>query len=266
MRIGEMTWTEVRDQVGTGAAAIIPMGSIEEHGPHAPMGDYMIIDAIAKRTADATGDLVVPTLPFGYSEYFRMYPGCITLRPETLTAVVEDTIECLLSHNLNRIVIFNGHAGNLPILELLGRKYRRKIGLVIPIVSPLQVMQNPALIKELYGEGFVLGHGGEPVGSIYKVLAPDSVHMERAGAFGRSNMFGMPTEGLGTVNVNGVRAQVALDMTDVTPDTGSLSDPSLATAERGAKLLDFTVARCIEFMQWYRGIDPMPEPKKPAAV
>src|SRR5688572_15825255 len=100
MRIGEMSWTEVKEAIDQGAAAIIPLGSIEEHGPHVPMGDYMAIHEIAGRTGAATNDLVVPTVPFGYSEYFRHYPGTITLRHETLAAVVEDTVDCLLRHGV----------------------------------------------------------------------------------------------------------------------------------------------------------------------
>jgi len=65
----------------------------------------------------------------------------------------------------------------------------------------------------------------------------------------------MPTEGLGIINVNGVRASVPLDMTDVTPETGSLSDPALATAERGQRFLDYAVGQCVEFMRWFRGVD-----------
>jgi creatinine amidohydrolase len=256
MRIGEMSWTQVREAASTGLSTIVPLGSIEEHGPHAPMGDYVVIDNIAGRTGEQTGDLVVPTLPFGYSEYFRMYPGTITLRPETLSAVVEDTLDCLLKHDVSKIVIFNGHAGNMPILELLIRKFRRERGLVIPVISPLQIMQAPALVKELYGEGMTMGHGGEPMGSIFMALAPGKVDLGRGGEFGRAQVFGMPTEGLGVINVNGVRASVALDMTDVTPSTGSLSDPSLASAEKGQRFLDYAVEKCVEFMTWFRGVDP----------
>lgn len=148
MRIGEMSWTAVDEVVRTGASAIIPLGSIEEHGPHSPMGDYAAIDAISGRTGEVTGDLVVPTMPFGYSEYFRHYPGTITVRAETLAPVVEDIIDCPLRHGLRRIVIFNGHAGNAPILELFTRRIRRERGLLIPSVSPLQVIQNPELVKQ----------------------------------------------------------------------------------------------------------------------
>jgi creatinine amidohydrolase len=256
MRIGEMTWTEVREAIGTGVTAVIPLGSIEEHGPHSPMGDYMIIDTIAARASAETGDIVAPTLPFGYSEYFRDYPGTITLRPETLTAVVEDTVDCLVRHSFTKIAIFNGHAGNMPILELLCRKLRRIQGLVVPVISPLQFMLAPDIVRSVYGEGVTLGHGGEPMASVMMVLAPGKVKMERAGAFGRKQVYGMPTEGLGAINVNGIRVSVPLDMGDVTPDTGSLSDPTLANAERGEKLLEFAVRRSVEFLRWYRSVDP----------
>jgi creatinine amidohydrolase len=259
MHLGEMTWTQAGTAFSGGASAIIPLGSIEEHGPHVPMGDYVVIDEIARRTAEATGDLVVPTMPFGYSEYFRQYPGTITLRPETLTNVVGDTIDCLLRHRARRIVIFNGHAGNSPILELVSRRARRDIGLLIPIVSPLQVIQNPTLIAKVYGEEVQLGHGGEPMGSIMMALRPGSVHIDRAASFGRKQVLGMPTDGLGAIVFRQARVFLPLDMRDVTPESGSLSDPSLASPDRGRALLDFATEYCAEFMRWFRTVDPWVE-------
>ncbi|SRR5579871_112215 len=260
MHLGEVSWTAAQTAIADQRSAILPLGSIEEHGPHAPMGDYMIIDAIARRTAEATGDIVVPTIPFGYSEYFRHYAGTITLRPETLDAVVSDTIDCLVRHRLRRIVIFNGHAGNGPILEPLTRRVRRQIGLLIPTVSPLQVIQNPALIKQVYGDNVQLGHGGEPVGSLMMALRSELVHLDRAGAFGRKQILGMPSDGLGAILFRNVRVALPLDMRDVTPETGSLSDPSLASAERGETLIKYAVEFCAEFMRWFRTVDPWVEP------
>lgn len=254
MRLGEMSWTEVRDVVRSGEEriAIVPLGSIEEHGPHAPMGDYVIVDHVAGRVAAETGDLVAPTLPFGYSEYFREYPGTITLRPETLSAVVEDTIDCLLRHGLRRLVIFNGHGGNAPILELVTRKVRRNFGIIIPTISPLRIMQEPEVVKKVYGDGVQLGHGGEPVGSVMMVLRGENVRLERAGDFGRRPVFGMPASGLGGFVFDGIDIAAPLDMSDVAPPSGSLSDPALASAERGQALLDHAVRRCIQFIEWYR--------------
>jgi creatinine amidohydrolase len=259
MRLGEMSWTEVREAIGRGASAIIPLGSIEEHGPHCPMGDYAVVDAIAARTGEATDDLVAPTMPFGYSEYFRHYPGTITVRPETLAAVVEDVVDCLLRHDVKRIVIFNGHAGNGPIVELTSRRILREWGLRIPSISPLRVMRPAALVRELYGADARLGHGGEPMGSVMMALQPGRVHLERAGSFGRKHVWGMPTDGLNAILFQGERVALPLDMRDVTPETGSLSDPSPASESRGRALLDTAVKFCIEFMNWFRTVDPWVE-------
>ncbi|MBI4277716.1 MAG: creatininase family protein [Armatimonadetes bacterium] len=256
MRLGDMSFREVEEVVARGVSAILPLGSIEEHGPHAPMGDYAIIDGIAGRTAEHTGDVVAPTIPFGYSEYFRNYAGTITVRPSTLDALMQDAVDCLLSAGFRRIVIFNGHNGNTPIVELFTRRVRRERGLVIPSLAPLQVIQNPDFVKEVYGGPVSLGHGGEPVGSIMMHLKPGTVKLQRAEDFGKREVYGLPMDGLSALRFKGVRVAFPLDMEDVTPPSGSQSDPRLASAERGEKFITYAVKFCTDFMQWFRTVDP----------
>jgi creatinine amidohydrolase len=257
MRLGEMTWTEIREAVASGVTAVIPLGSIEEHGPHTPVGDYIIIDEIAARAAEATGDAVAPIIPFGYSEYFRNFPGTITLRESTLDAVLTDTIDCLLRHGFPRIAIVNGHAGNTGIVELVTRRVRRARGLVIPSIAPFALVQAPDVVERVYGARVELGHGGEPVGSLMMHLRPHRVQMARAGAWGRRPVFGCPSVGLGAIKLDGMPIAVPLDMEDVAPPaTGSLSDPSLGSPERGKALLEHAVTSCAKFLRWFRGIDP----------
>jgi len=251
-----MAWTEVRDAIENGATAVVSLGSIEEHGPHSPGGDYLIVDEIAARAADITGDVVTPTLPFGYSEYFRNYPGTITLRSETLAAVLTDVLDSLLLHKFRRIAIVNGHAGNTGTVEIVARRYRRTHGLVIPSIAPFQIIQAPEVVERVYGGKTQLGHGGEPIGSLMMYLRPDRVRLERAGAFGPRTVFGCPIDGLGAIKVDGIRVAVPLDMEDATPPTGSLSDPKLGSAERGRQLLEHAVAACAGFLKWFRTIDP----------
>jgi creatinine amidohydrolase len=259
MRLGEMTWKEVEETIAGGASAIIPLGSIEEHGPHAPMGDYAVVDEIAARTAQATGDLVVPTLPFGYSEYFRHYPGTITFRSETLSAAISDIVDCLVRHQVKRIVIFNGHAGNAPIIELETRRLRRQHGLLIPTLSPLQQLVAPEIARRLYDEGAELAHGGEPMGSVMLALTgktrPDLIATHE-----RKRVLGLETDGLGAVKFNGVRVGLPLDMREVAAESGSLSDPGEPNAERGEALLAYASEFCIEFMRWFATVDPTVEP------
>ena len=260
MKLGEMTWTEVREAVGRGVTAVVPLGSIEEHGPHAPMGDYIIVDEIAARATDVTGDVVAPLLPYGYSEYFRNYPGTITLRASTLEAVLHDVIDSLLHHGFPRIAIFNGHAGNAGIVDVVTRRVRREHGLLIPSIAPLQLMQAPDVVARVYGSAVELGHGGEPVGSLMMHLRPERVRMDRAGAWGRRRVFGCPTDPgahLSAIRVEGIRIAIPLDMEDVAPpETGSLSDPGLGTPERGRALFEHAVESCAKFLRWFRSVDP----------
>ena len=81
VRLAQLSFRDAEAAVARGAAALVPMGSTEEHGPHSPLGDYVIAEAIAVRVAEQTGDIVTPVIPFSYSEYFRDFPGTITLHP-----------------------------------------------------------------------------------------------------------------------------------------------------------------------------------------
>jgi len=256
VRIAEMSWREVEEAVKRGAAAIFPMASTEEHGPHAPMGDYLIEEITAVRVAEQTGDVVVPPLPFGYSEYFRHYPGCITLKHDTLYKVVEDVVDCLISHGFTHIALFNGHKGNEDTLMHLARDIRREHGLLVPIVSSAAFGRKPDLIKELYGGTNALGHGGEPMGSAYMAVLPGTVDMSRVEEWGRKPFLGLEASGLSGVLFEGCHVGFAINMEDITPPSGSLSDPTLASVERGRRMMEEAVAGAIRFMKWFKGIDP----------
>jgi creatinine amidohydrolase len=127
---------------------------------------------------------------------------------------------------------------------------------VIPSIAPFQIIQAPDVVERVYGARVQLGHGGEPIGSLMMYLRPERVQLHRAGAFGRQNVLGCPTDGLGAIDVNGIRVAVPLDMEDITPPTGSLSDPTLGSAERGRQLLDYAVQACAKFLTWFRTVDP----------
>lgn len=255
VRTAEMSWRGVEAAIERGAAAIFPMGSTEEHGPHAPTGDFMATREIAARVAQQTGDVVLPCLPFGYSEYFRNYPGTVTLQHDTMFRVVEDVVNGLIDHGFEHIVLFNGHKGNEPILIHLLRKIRREQNLLIPSVAPLGFGITSEFRKELYGDAKV-GHGGEPMGSRMMYLFPDTVELDRAEDWGSREFLGRPPAGLSGLDFEGSTVNLAVNMEDITPPSGSLSDPSIATAERGRRLVERSVESLVRFMEWFKRIDP----------
>lgn len=252
--VGRMSWRHVEAAIARGAAALFPMGSTEQHGPHAPMGDYLAAEEIALRAARETGDLVFPPLPFSYSEYFRHYPGTVTLSAHCLYEIVRETVECILGGGFRHVVLVNGHKGNGPTLLNLARDLRREKGVLVPIVSPLGFGLTPAVNREIYGD-YRWAHGGEPMGSLMAYLFPGTVNLGRVEEWGTRDFCGLPA-GINGVSFEGVEVAMALYMEEVAPPSGSLSDPRMASTERGERIVGEAVGRLARFVRWFKGIDP----------
>lgn len=259
VRTAEMTWRAIEAARDRGAAVLVPMGSSEEHGPHSPTGDYLITDTVTERVAQTTGDLMTPTLPFSYSEYFRHYPGTLTVQGSTLQAVLRDIVYGLLDQGFRHVILFNGHTGNGPILQPLLREFRRERGVTIPAVNTLGFAQLPALMKELYGDN-PIGHGGEPVGSMMSYLHPELVQIDQAEDWGSGPFLGHPAASLNGINFQGRQVLMAINMGDIAPASGSLSDPLLASKERGERLITTAIEGLIDFVQWFKTVDPTVAP------
>src|SRR5260370_28029024 len=120
-RFGELTGGEMRELAGTTPVVLLPLGSHEDQGPHAPMGDYLSEERVAEliaRRASANGQrtLVAPVLPFGGADYFGTMPGGIALSQASLRAVLTDMFACLLRHGFTPLIVVNGHCVNLHAL------------------------------------------------------------------------------------------------------------------------------------------------------
>src|SRR5580700_6896398 len=114
VRMAELTGGEARERLARRPVILLPMGSHEDQGPHAPMGDYLSADAIAERIARRTAEtgtetVVAPVIPFGGADYFGAMPGGIALEQATLRAVLTDVFACLVRHGLSRMIVINGH-------------------------------------------------------------------------------------------------------------------------------------------------------------
>jgi creatinine amidohydrolase len=105
------TWEEVANS-GV-EIAILPIGSIEQHGRHLPLGtDWLIADQRAKELGKRLNAYVLPALPYGNSQEHMGLPGTITLRPQTLALIIEDIILSLRHHGIKKVVVLSAHGGN----------------------------------------------------------------------------------------------------------------------------------------------------------
>lgn len=254
VRLAEMTWREAERARDRGATILFPMGSTEEHGPHSPMGDFMAAEAVAVRAARETGDLVVPPLPYSCSEYFRDFPGTASLSWQALSIVVEEVVLCYLDQGFERVVIVNGHKGNEAVLLNLVRKLRRDRGIMIPVPSVLGLALTPRMTRELYGDQRI-AHGAEPMGSIMRYLFPDLSKLEAIETFGIGEFQGVPIGSLSGLAFEDSEVLLPLNMRDVAPPSGSMSDPSIASTERGERIVGESVAKLVRFLRWWRTVD-----------
>jgi creatinine amidohydrolase len=119
-----------RDEIGDrapSAVAVMPTAAIEQHGPHNPVGlDTMCCMAVARGAAEAAGEvdvIVSPPLHFGSSDHHRPFPGVLSLRSGTFSQVLYEVVESLALSGFRRILILNGHGGNILLIQQVARDF-----------------------------------------------------------------------------------------------------------------------------------------------
>ena len=245
-----MTWKEIEEAFKNDPVILIPMGSMEQHGPQSINGDYLAAEEVAKRTAQATGAYYLPVIPFGCSEYFRGFPGTISLQPETVYAILYDVYQSLLEHGITKIFVVNGHAGNVPTIAQLARKVRRENGIVSVSVDLWQSL-TPELKKVVYAKADdKAGHGSEPLTSVMTYLYPDMMRMDLVEKENdNTDHWGeFDIQALTKGEVNGVPMNIYVDMEDVSKQ-GVMGNPFNATAERGEMIINHLVKLCAAIVE-----------------
>ena len=119
--LNDMSWQEVKDRLKETDIIIIPTGSNEQHGPHLPLKtDIFIATQIATRAAEMVKDdvkpIIAPPIPWGYSPEHIAFPGSIWLDSKTMMSIITDICRSLLYHGFKKIIFFNGHGTNPPVI------------------------------------------------------------------------------------------------------------------------------------------------------
>ncbi|GIF22940.1 creatinine amidohydrolase [Actinoplanes tereljensis] len=181
VRWDELTWPEARDTVARADTVIIPVGAVEQHGPHLPLNvDTVICQAVAEEVSAVTGIPVIPPITYGVSGSHGDFAGTIALRPETLIAVMEDVIDSLHASGVRQFVLLNGHIWNNGALDVSAEKLRvRHKDARIRAIGYVTMYPGPEVNGRVqFGRGLMHANFFET--SVMLHLRPDLVRMDRA--------------------------------------------------------------------------------------
>jgi creatinine amidohydrolase len=250
-QLEDLTYIEFRERLADNPLILVPLGSQEEQGPSAPMGDFMLTKALARQVAESARAIAAPVIPFGYADFFRTIPGGVQLRAETFTRLLRDVLDNLLSHKLSRLLIFNGHTGNSPLIDQVVREVKRDTGVVIPWINIWRMLPE-SVWRAAHGENAARarGHGADPVSSAYLHLYPELYRADLAArSSGGGTLLGFATTSLQTIVVDGLEVNAPIDITDHAATGIVAGDAALASAEAGKLFADYIVERTVALVQ-----------------
>ncbi|WP_017324699.1 creatininase family protein [Synechococcus sp. PCC 7336] len=177
----ELTWEEIAALRESGRdLVILPIGATEQHSLHLPVGvDTFSVMAVAEGVSAMTGFPVLPPLAYGVSlGHTSKWPGTISLRPETLSAIVLEIAEWIVNAGFSRLVILNGHYTNWAPLRCGLENIRHRYPLLkIALRSLWEISSN---INELYQQDAANFHANCAETSVMMAVRPDLVQSEKA--------------------------------------------------------------------------------------
>ncbi|MBN1137035.1 MAG: creatininase family protein [Anaerolineae bacterium] len=176
----EIGWPDVEEYLRHDNRLILVVGSTEQHGRHLTFAtDVWQPWEIARRVSDQTGVLVAPPVSYGMSLHHLGFPGSLSLRPQTLSSIIADLLESAYGHGFRRILILNGHGGNIAAIQVaLAEVLNELPGLKVRLESWWQAPE----VRALFAAAFDVPGGHADAGETSAILAirPDVVRLDRA--------------------------------------------------------------------------------------
>lgn len=224
LNLGESTWEDVRDS--SPLVGLLPVGSTEQHGPHAPLSTDALIAERVAREADESAEattVLLPTVPVGVSEEHDDFDGTLHVSPSTFRSYVAETAR---SGPADTVVFVNGHGGNIDALHEVSARLTRG--------NDDFFATHWTWWKAVDTDELEMGHAGAVETSVLLHLAPQLV--------------GEPVEGAESWGEYVETAPVAYDTEEFT-ENGVVGDATEASAEKGERLYEDAVASLVRLVE-----------------
>lgn len=254
---GALTAPEIAALDRARAIAVLPVGAIEQHGPHlgtgtdADLAQAVLARALPRVAPDLTV-LALPTLPYGKSTEHEARPGTLSLSAATLLAVLGDIGASLARGGIGKLLMLNAHGGNRAVLEIACRDLRARHGLVTAFCAWDALVDCAAIVGEDEAARGI--HGGDVETSAMLVAHPERVRMDQARDYRSAHEgWGNGPIGLGRPVVPG---WLIGDLTVA----GAVGNAAAATSAKGEALLDGAAQGLAEALATFDRFAHEPQP------
>ena len=243
-----LTWPEVREAATEDLVCLIPVATLEDHGPHLPIDtDLRITAEICRRAAEAAAAEIVllPPIPHGYSPHHMDFPGPITIGWDTFTRYCKDVGTSLARHGFRRMLFLNGHGSNQNLVETAARlvnvEHPKVLAAAAFYLSGVRSAEVVDAVRESERGG--IAHACELETSMYLAIEAEAVDMEKAvDELGyEASEYGFMDWADGPLRLMPWWSSFSL--------TGVQGRATLATAEKGRALLDAAVEETVAFVR-----------------
>lgn len=228
--------------------AVLPIGAVEQHGPHLPIStDLATLDGIVAATVARLPPelpvLFLPSVAYGKSNEHARYPGTVTLSLPTLAALWTEIADSVVRAGVRKFVFFNGHGGQMNAMDIVTRDLRERHGILVVATSWFTLGLPPGLFDDHELRHGI--HGGDLETSVMLALAPQHVRMERAQRFG-SLTEELAAEGHRLLSITR-SGKIGWQTQDLNP-LGACGDASRASADKGRAVIDHVGDRFVELL------------------
>lgn len=250
-RYEEYTWPEIRQAVEQNRVAVLPVGTVEQHGPHLPLvTDVLTATEMSRRAVERMpGEAVLmPSVYYSFNEHHLDFPGTIAVEGPTIINYVTDIGKSLAHHGFRKILLVNGHGSNVPFLDVAARNITNHSDAICAMVSWWSLIPRELLTKLRESEfPGGMAHGCELETSVLLYLRGDLVQFEKAHRdinFQKTEFFYWDLASPSPV--------VFQEFFSRYSKSGTVGDPTKATREKGEQFVEAVVSRMVNLLREFR--------------
>jgi creatinine amidohydrolase/Fe(II)-dependent formamide hydrolase-like protein len=240
--LGELTWPQAGARLEQVDVALLPVGAVEQHGPHLPLDtDAYDADYLARRVAEACSTprpLVLPLIAYGVSYHHRDFSGTLSVSPETQARLVYEIGMSAAGCGITKLVLINGHGGNAPALHLAAQMINRDAHIFTCVDTGETSDTDIAELADTPNDV----HAGEIETSTTLAVRPHLVDMSKAPRM-------VPRFSSRFLDFTSKRSVGWYAYTKKISKSGVMGDATKATAEKGEQIWEIMTSRLVELVE-----------------